>query len=144
MNPRGVNDYRPPVSEVFSGTPFGELLARRTPEDRKRDGQRRVLDHAGEWKDEALELVRDFLLTLPDGSLVCGDDWRYVIPTEPPHHNAWGALAGQIARLGWLEWTGDYTTSRQKQGHANVVKRWKVCRAAVARGVPSDARRGAA
>lgn len=110
-----------------------------TPQERKAEGMQRSWDNAAEWRDEALQCVREYLLTLPDGTEVCGDDWREAIPIEPHHHNAYGALAGVIARYGWLVWTGGYTTSRQAQGHQNVVKRWTVNRAAVLRGKPEKA-----
>jgi hypothetical protein len=136
---RGVGDYAH-VSDVFRGTPFGEILAARTPEDRKAEGQQRALDHAADWKDEAVACIREWLLTLPDGALITADDWRDVVPVEPPHFNAWGALAGKLARWGWLTFANDYRPSRQPQGNANTLRVWRVCRRAVERGLPEKER----
>lgn len=115
-----------------------------TPLERKAAGQRRILSRNRAWIDSVLPAIRELLLTDPDGATVTADDWRAVLPSDPPHPNILGGLAGTMARLGWITWTRQYTTSKQPAGHSNVIKKWRINRPAVERGVPVKQGRTAA
>lgn len=88
-------------------------------------GQGRVLDRAGLFHLQAVEVIRRRLA----GSEVLAEEFRRVCLEEgvsPHHHNAWGALTAVLVRRGVIEETGRLGKSRDPRSHARRQPVWRV------------------
>jgi len=88
-------------------------------------GQARVLDRAGTFHADAVEVIRRRLT----GCEVLAEEFRRVCSEEgvaPHHHNAWGALTGALVRRGVIEDTGRLVKSQDPRSHARRQPVWRV------------------
>lgn len=117
MNRAAVNDYRPQSSDVFQGTPFGELLAQRTEEDKKQSGIDRAAEHEGQaWTDyayAALERLAGERHTFFVDDLYAACDW---LPRNP---NSWGSIWQRAKRAGLIRKTSEMRPSKLPGKHAH-------------------------
>jgi hypothetical protein len=77
------------------------------------------------WKRVALECIHEVALRQ---EFFVSDDVQKVLrcrPVQTHENRALGAMIMKARKLGWIESTGVYVQSAQKQCHANTVTRWK-------------------
>ena len=86
----------------------------------KRDGQRAVIEAAGDWSDRALASLEQ------DQAFAIEDFRRWAAVTgelDPPsHHNAWGALPRLAILEELIVWTGEYRPAVSARTHAHPVR----------------------
>jgi hypothetical protein len=78
------------------------------------------------WRTGALRVMED-LAAMRD--TFCADDWRDECLRrgvgEPPHPNAWGALAQQALNTHVIRRTGETTASRRKLARGRALPVWE-------------------
>lgn len=101
-----------------------------TGRDRKREGQRQALDHAGaEWSAMILKAMRLWLNVIkaqgrPEFRF---EEFRATCTKamQPPSHKAWGSVPRLAIKDGLIEWTGRYVQAESLKTHAHPVKLWR-------------------
>lgn len=86
-------------------------------------GCQAVLEHAGDWKDEA----RKVFLAMGQQELT-GEDIRRECEARgvrPHHANAWGAFVLGLVREGYLESTGRIVPMRDPRSHARKTQLYR-------------------
>ena len=89
------------------------------------EGQARVLERAGTFGEQAVEVIRRRLA----GASVLAEEFRRVCVeegVEPHHHNAWGALTAVLVKRGVIEQTGEFQKSKDPRSHARRQPVWRV------------------
>lgn len=83
------------------------------------EGIERVMDNAGEWKDDAMDaLERIYYQRRYEGNEFTFEMLKFPVvkAVGPPHHsNVWGGIAREMKKRGWIKEVG--TTQAQ-----NVVE----------------------
>lgn len=77
------------------------------------------------WKRVALETVRQ---VAQEKDFFVSDDIQKklkLLPVATHENRALGAVMMKARKLGWIESTGRYVQSAQKQCHANTVTLWR-------------------
>jgi len=99
-----------------------------TGDKRKKRGQMLVSANAGDWKDLALDVIRDLAQHHAEFT---ADEVRQAAQAlqlpEPHHPNAWGAAMSTAARRTYIVDTGRSRKSQQASANSRKLTIWRSC-----------------
>lgn len=100
----------------------------------KERGMQLTLDHAGEdWRVQAIDGIREWRdKTARTGKLYAFEEIKQHLVENglrnPPHVNAWGAIAKAAIKQKLIEGTGLFRTAKSPSAHSRVVRLYRVVR----------------
>lgn len=96
-----------------------------TASNLKEQGQKKVLDHSGEWRERAIEMIVSLTKSC---RVFTAEDLRMLAHgrlDEPHHCNAWGAIMTTACKRGLIVKTGEYVASSFPSSHGRMIAVWK-------------------
>ena len=99
---------------------------------RKELGQQLVLSINVAWKDHAMAELEKFCAELKKTGtveFVFEDFRRHCENTtvgNPPHTNAWGALATFAAKERLIKWNGKCDRAKKASAHSRLIRVWEI------------------
>ena len=92
------------------------------------EGIERVMENAGEWKDEAMDaLERIYYQRRYEGNEFTFEMLKFPVvkAVGPPHHsNVWGGIAREMKKRGWIKEVGT-TQAQTVSRHGSICRVYK-------------------
>lgn len=96
---------------------------------RAEKGIAQALDHAGDWKHDAMNKLREFVAKRIKILFAFEDFRAWALENglaNPPHSNAWGGIAQHAMHLGIIKFTGKYRPAVSPLTHGHCVRLYSV------------------